>query len=99
MNYLAKAELDFNHHKIQDKMNKIITNQNNIIPDDRAIQLNKVDKEVLEILIKAEKKYCTLRAEVVEYSPILSKARFEWQFQRKLAYYKLECFKNFYYIL
>jgi len=25
-NYLAKAELDFNHHKIQDKINKIIAN-------------------------------------------------------------------------
>ena len=36
-NYLAKAELDFNHHKIQDKINKIITNWNNIIPDNRVI--------------------------------------------------------------
>ena len=39
MNYLAKAELDFNHYKIQDKVNKIIVNWNNIIPDKRAIQL------------------------------------------------------------
>ena len=76
-NYLTKAALDFNHHKIKDKINKIIVNRDNTIPDERGIHLNKIEKEVSEILIEAKRKYHNLRARVVEYSPILLKARLE----------------------
>ena len=74
-NYLTKAALDFNHYKIKDKTNKIIINWDNTILDKRVIELNKVNKEVLEISIRAERKCYNLRARSVEYSPILSKAR------------------------
>jgi len=37
--------------------------------------MNKVDKEALELLLRAKKKYHNLRVGVVEYSPIFLKAR------------------------
>ena len=44
-----------------------------MIQIEREERQNLLDKEVIDILISLEKKYCNLRAGIVEYSPELSK--------------------------
>ena len=99
MNYLAKASHDFICYKIQLKLNSIINKQSENDSESRAQQLNKLNKEASEILIRAEKQYRHLRVGVIAYSSTLSKARLKQKFQRKITHFKSRCLKDFDYII
>ena len=55
VNYIRRVESLFHHHKIDQKISQVKSNCNNLSRASREIKLNAIDKEVIELLINAEK--------------------------------------------
>ena len=62
--------------------------------EDHSFEINKIDQQMMNILISAEKQCRKLRAEAISYSPELLRAGLQWRFWRKLTYHKLNRFYN-----
>ena len=79
-NYLQTVEYLFKHDKIKKKINILISDWESHLIEVRESRLNKIYKEYNKTLLGAEQKCWSLRAGVIAFSPMLSKAGLTWQF-------------------
>ena len=73
-NYITKAESLFHYHRIESKLKTINDTWDQSLTSTKEIVLNKVNSEVTELLINAEKECRHLYARAILFSPELSKA-------------------------
>ena len=72
-NYLTKSEELFERHNMLGKVNQVEAEWLNLTEDQIELALNKIDKEVMELLLSTEK-YCRkLRTGAIAFLPELSK--------------------------
>ena len=72
-NYLARAQVFQKEHKIIQKLDGIKDQWNTLDKSKRSHEIEKIDKQIMNILILAKKQCRKLRIGAVEYSLALSK--------------------------
>ena len=70
-NYIQKAEQLLTYHKIDQKINLIKRDWPHLTQLKKENQLNKIDTQIMELLLVSEKKCRSLRVGAVSFSPDL----------------------------